>query len=50
MHVWVQAVKKATTPLIHPHCNEHASIEHASIEVYVLELYSMETACRDVYV
>ena len=25
--VWVQAVKKATPPLIHPHFNEHASIE-----------------------
>ena len=24
--VWVQAVKKATPPLIHPHFNEHACI------------------------
>ena len=34
--VWVQAVKKATPPLIHPHFNEHASIEvHVLINSHI---------------
>ena len=44
--VWVQVVKKATPPLIHPHFNEHASIEvHVLINSHIETCMSKLCSC-----